>query len=67
LVDDEHDLREKMVKKLLNDPDKFERMFAARYLAKYDFVNSKSELLVALNDENEEVIECILKLLQQKR
>lgn len=56
-----------MVKKVLNDPDKFERMFAARYLAKYDFNNSKSVLLEALTDKDEDVVECISKLLQHKR
>ncbi|MHA2345820.1 MAG: HEAT repeat domain-containing protein [Candidatus Hodarchaeales archaeon] len=65
LTINEQDLREKMIKKLLNDPDKFERMFAARYLAKYDFIRSKSALLKALTDKDEEVVTFISKLLEE--
>ena len=62
------EIREKMVDKLLKDPDKFERMFAARYLYKYDFIASKSALITALNeDEDKEVVRCITVLLKEKK
>ena len=61
------EIREKMIEKLLNDPDKFERMFAAQYLYKYDYVASKSALINALNeDEDEEVVRCITVIIQKE-
>ena len=45
-----------MVHKLLHDPDKFERRFAAQYLCKYDFIASKSVLTSLLNDEDKELV-----------
>jgi len=46
-----------MIAKLQQDPDKFERMFAAQYLAKYSYLKSKEVLCIALNDEDPEVVE----------
>ncbi len=60
-------IMEKMFHKLLNDPDKYERMFAAQYLAKYDFSASKSVLISVLNDEDREVVNCITCLLKKQR
>ena len=41
-----------MVQKVLHDPDKFERMFAARYLSKYQYFKSKAILLKLLEDDD---------------
>ncbi len=60
-------IREKMVDKLLNDPDKYERMFAAQYLYKYDYSASKSVLISVLKDEDREVVNCITRLLKEQR
>ncbi len=61
----EEDLFEVMLKKLQNDPDKYERMFAAQYLAKYNFSKSKKFLEEALNDYDPEVVQCILQQLKK--
>jgi hypothetical protein len=37
-------MRDEMIQKLLNDPDKFERMSVALYLFKYNFLESRSIL-----------------------
>ena len=55
-----------MIAKLQQDPDKFERMFAAQYLAKYSYLKSKEVLCIALNDEDPEVVECIRKIIEEK-
>ena len=56
---------ETMIKKLQKDPDKFERMFAAQYLAKYNLSEYKEYLMKAIfEDPNPEVIHCIRKLLK---
>ncbi len=60
-------IREKMVDKLLNDPDKYERMFAAQYLCKYDFSANKSVLISVLDDEDREVVNCITRSLKEQR
>ena len=56
-----------MVHKLLHDPDKFERMFAAQYLCKYDFLASKPIFTSLLNDEDMELVNFIAKILQEQR
>ncbi len=53
-----------MIEKLQNDPDKFERMFAAKFIAKYNFEESKESLEKALNDEDPDVVTLIKDLLQ---
>ena len=55
-----------MITKLQQNPDKFERMFAAQYLAKYSYLKSKEYLCIALNDEDQEVVECIRKIIEEK-
>ncbi|MFX1282342.1 MAG: hypothetical protein ACFFB5_01755 [Promethearchaeota archaeon] len=58
---------ELMIEKLQKDPDKFERMFAAQYLAKYNFLISKNHLKRAvLEDTDPEVVHCIRKILEDK-
>ena len=53
-----------MIKKLRKDPDKFERMFAAQYLAKYNLSEYKEYLKKAILEDSEpEVVHCIRKLL----
>lgn len=57
-----------MIKKLYTDPDKFERMFAAQYLAKYNLSKGKEHLLKAvLEDPNPEVAHCIRTLLKDNK
>jgi hypothetical protein len=56
----------KMVQKVLHDPDKFERMFAARYLSKYQYIESKAILLKLLEDDDLDVVRCATRLLQEK-
>ena len=56
-----------MVHKLLHDPDKFERRFAAQYLCKYDFLACKSVLTSLLNDEDKELVDYITKKLQEHK
>jgi hypothetical protein len=59
---------ELMIKKLYTDPDKFERMFAAQYLAKYSLPNYKEHLMKAvLEDPNPEVVHCIRTLLKDNK
>ncbi|MFX0085028.1 MAG: hypothetical protein ACFFAU_05080 [Candidatus Hodarchaeota archaeon] len=55
-----------MIAKLKHDPDKFERMFAAQYLAKYSYLKSKKALCTALYDEDPEVAECVRKLIEDR-
>ena len=55
-----------MVQKVLHDPDKFERMFAARYLFKYQYFESKAILLKLLEDHDLDVVRCATRLLQEK-
>ncbi|MHA1227564.1 MAG: HEAT repeat domain-containing protein [Candidatus Hodarchaeales archaeon] len=51
-----------MAIKLKEDPDKYERMFAAQYLAKYNYKKSKNFLLEAILDESDqEVVNTIKK------
>ena len=59
-------IKEEMIHKLLNDPDKFERMFAAQYLFKYNYSETKSILKNALNDRDPEVVVCITRLFECK-
>jgi hypothetical protein len=54
-----------ILEKLQQDPDKFERMFAAQYLARYNL--SKYEGLlqkVILEDTDPEVVQCVRKLIE---
>lgn len=55
-----------MIAKLKHDPDKFERMFAAQYLAKYSYLKSKKALCTALSDKDPEVAECVRKLIEKR-
>ncbi|MFW9906271.1 MAG: HEAT repeat domain-containing protein [Candidatus Thorarchaeota archaeon] len=65
LTNQNHQSVELMIKKLYTDPDKFERMFAAQYLAKYNLSKSKEHLMKAvLEDPNPEVVHCIRTLLK---
>lgn len=48
-----------MVRKLKQDPDKYERMFAAQYLARYSSSKTKKILLEALNDKDPEIVKYI--------
>ncbi|MFX0209685.1 MAG: hypothetical protein ACFFDT_27135 [Candidatus Hodarchaeota archaeon] len=58
---------ELMVEKLQKHPDRFERMFAAQYLAKYNFSRSKKHLQRAvLEDVDPEVVRCIRKILEDR-
>ena len=57
-----------MIKQLYRDPDKFERMFAAQYLAKYHLSKCKEHLMKAVLEEPDpEVVHCIRKLLQDAK
>lgn len=57
-----------MIEKLQKDPDKFERMFAAQCLAKYNFSISKEHLRKAiLKDTDPDVILCVRKLLDDRK
>jgi hypothetical protein len=60
------DIWEEMVHKVLHNPDKFERMFAARYLSKYQYNQSKPILLKLLEDNDLDVVRCIVKILHEK-
>ena len=55
-----------MIQKLLHDSDKFERMFAARYLSKYQYNKSKAALFRLLEDSDHDVVECVTKILINK-
>ncbi len=55
-----------MIDKLRNDPDKFERMFAAKFIAKYNFEGSREFLEKALlNDGDSDVILLIKDILKE--
>ncbi|MFX0124054.1 MAG: hypothetical protein ACFFAE_10490 [Candidatus Hodarchaeota archaeon] len=59
---------ELLLEKLRKDPDKFERMFAAQYLARYYFLQCKKHLENAvLEDPDPEVIHCIRNLLEDNK
>ncbi|MHA1444580.1 MAG: HEAT repeat domain-containing protein [Candidatus Hodarchaeales archaeon] len=62
----QNDIWEKMVQKVLHDPDKFERMFAARYLSKYKYTEIKTILIELLEDDDLEVVKCVARILQEK-
>ena len=66
LTTEKTDLFGSMVKKLQHDPDKYERMFAVQYLAKYNFIESKKFLEDALNDPDPEVVLCVRKHLEKQ-
>jgi len=51
-----------MIEKLKNDPDKYERMFAGQYLAKYNYIESKEFLKKAIvNESDPEVVACLIQ------
>ncbi|MFX0050821.1 MAG: HEAT repeat domain-containing protein [Candidatus Hermodarchaeota archaeon] len=54
-----------MIEKLQHDKDKYERMFAAQYLAKYQFEKSKEFLKKASEDPDPEVAECVQQYLEK--
>lgn len=59
-----------MTHKLKQDPDKYERMFAAQYLARYSSTKTKKILLEAINDKDPEIVTFIkifLKINQSKK
>ena len=57
-----------MLEKLRKDPDKFERMFAAQYLTKYNFSKYEEYLEKAvLYESDPEVVHCIDRLLKENR
>ncbi len=61
------DVKEQMIEKLHQDPDKFERMFAAQYLARYYFSESKEHLDNAFTkDQDPDVVQSIRKLLEER-
>lgn len=62
----QNDIWEKMVQKILHDPDKFERMFAVRYLSKYKYTEIKATLFKLLDDDDLEVVKFAAKILQEK-
>jgi hypothetical protein len=66
LDEEKIDYLDQMIVKLKHDTDKFERMFAAQYLAKYSYLNSKEALFSAINDEDPEVAECIRRLIEER-
>ena len=56
-----------MIEKLQQDPDKFERMFAAQYLARYNLSRYKGLLHEAvLEDTDPEVVHCVRKLIEDR-
>jgi HEAT repeat protein len=59
-----NDILDQMILKLREDPDEYERMFAAQYLAKYSSVKIEKILLEALNDDDPELVESIKKILK---
>jgi hypothetical protein len=59
-----NDVFDQMILKLREDPDKYERMFAAQYLAKSSSVKIEKILLEALNDDDPELVESIKKILK---
>ncbi len=59
-----------MILKLKRDSDKYERMFAAQYLARYSSLKTRKILLEALNDKDPEIVKYIkifLKIDQSKK
>jgi hypothetical protein len=61
------DVKEQMIEKLHQDPDKFERMFAAQYLARYFFSESREHLYNAFTKEKDpDVVQSIRKLLDER-
>ena len=64
LTENKSELLLSMIEKLHKDPDKFERMFAAKFIAKYNFLEGKESLENALNDEDPDVVTLIKDLLQ---
>ncbi|UCG00403.1 MAG: HEAT repeat domain-containing protein [Candidatus Heimdallarchaeota archaeon] len=57
-----------LIKKLHEDPDKFERMFAAQYLAKYNLSRCEVNLKKAvLEDPDPDVVQSIRKLLKDDK
>ena len=68
LMKTNHENVEFLIKKLQKDPDKFERMFAAQYLGKYNFSKCKEHLMKAvLEDSDPEVVRCIRKILEDNK
>ncbi|UCE14021.1 MAG: HEAT repeat domain-containing protein [Candidatus Heimdallarchaeota archaeon] len=65
LANDQVETFNLMIKKLQHDPDKFERMFAAQYLARYNFSEIKDYLIKALEDPDPEVVLLVRKLLEK--
>ncbi|MHA1206213.1 MAG: HEAT repeat domain-containing protein [Candidatus Hodarchaeales archaeon] len=61
----QNDIWEKMVQKVLHGPDKFERMFAARYLSKYKYTEIKTILIELLEDDDLEVVKFVARILQE--
>ncbi|MFX0185889.1 MAG: HEAT repeat domain-containing protein [Candidatus Hodarchaeota archaeon] len=59
------DILTTMIEKLQYNKDKFERMFAAQYLAKYNFEESKEFLEKALEDPDPEVAQCVKRYLEK--
>ncbi len=59
----QNDFWEKMVLKVLHDPNKFERMFAASYLSKYQYAESKAILFKLLEDNDLDVVRCATRIL----
>ncbi|MHA1967342.1 MAG: HEAT repeat domain-containing protein [Candidatus Hodarchaeales archaeon] len=59
-----NDILDQMILKLREDPDEYERMFAAQYLAKYSSSKTKKILLEALANDDPETIESIKKILK---
>jgi hypothetical protein len=59
------DLFGTMVKKLREHPDRFERIFAAQYLARYTRERSEKYLHEALTDPDPEVVSCVRNLLSE--
>jgi hypothetical protein len=58
---------EMMIKKLQEDPDKFERMFAAQYLVKYNLSTCKKHLEKAALDESDPEVVCCIHPASEKR
>lgn len=57
-----------MIEKLQKDPDKFERMFAAQYLARYNFLISKEHLREVISEDTDpDVVLCVRKLLDDRK
>lgn len=65
LVKKKSDILATMIEKLQYNKDKFERMFAAQYLTKYNFEESKEFLEKALEDPDPEVAQCVQRHLEK--